>query len=254
MIFHTATTAGRPYFIRRVYCAQHTPKTHTYDCQGLGNFLSLERRACPPLLHGAHGFDASCARIMRVLTQPLSNPRFLMVVFIVKDTEWVLLGSPLDDGETSSSSSITAELAAGSLEDTCVFWQRKRTRACPSLTLQPSSFSATTLRHATPAPPLDVEIDAEVEEGHGDERREELEGRRGEQEVPGAVELGETFILRNNAFSHHQFPEDDGWSVEKECQNPHRQHLDHCQTSDACWARYLTYRIRWKIKSNERDT
>lgn len=130
--------------IRRVYGAQHTPKTHTMTAKDLAIFLSRERRACPPLLQGAHAFDASCARIMRVLTQRLNSPRFLMVVFIVKDTEWVLLGSPLDDGETSSSSSITAETAAGPLEDTLRVLTKKTDEACPSMTLQPSSFSAST--------------------------------------------------------------------------------------------------------------
>ncbi len=130
--------------IRRVYGAQHTPKTHTMTAKDLAIFLSLKRRACPALLHGALGMDASCARIMRVLTQPLSNPCFLIVVFIVKDTEWVLLGSPLEDGETSSLSSIAAETAAGSLEDTLPVLTKKTDEACPSMTLQPSSFSATT--------------------------------------------------------------------------------------------------------------
>lgn len=130
--------------IRSVYGAQHTPKTHTMTANDLAIFLSLERRACPPLRQGAHGFVTSCALIIRVRTHPPNNPRFLIVVFIVKETECVLLGSPLDDGETSSSSSITAETAAGSLDDTLRVFTKNTDEDCPSITLQPSSFSTST--------------------------------------------------------------------------------------------------------------
>lgn len=129
--------------MRSVYGAQHTPKTHTITANDLAIFLSLERRACPALLEGAHAFEASCARIIRVRTQPLNNPRFLIVAFIVKDTECVLLGSPLDDGETSSSlsSRITAEMVAGSLDETLRVLTKNTEEVRPSMTLQPSSFS-----------------------------------------------------------------------------------------------------------------
>lgn len=130
--------------IRSVYGAQHTPKTHTITANDLAIFLSLERRACPALLEGA--LEASCARIIRVRTQPLNNPRFLIVAFIVKDTECVLLGSPLDDGETSSSlsSRITAEMAAGSLDETLRVLTKNTEEVYPSMTLHPSSFSTST--------------------------------------------------------------------------------------------------------------
>lgn len=89
------------------------------------------------------------------------------------------------------------------------------------------------MRHPTAVSALDVEIDAEVEEGHGDEWREELEGGGGEQKVPRAVKLGETLVLRNDAFSHQQLPEDYRRAVEEERRNPDRQHLKDRQTRDA---------------------
>lgn len=56
---------------------------------------------------------------------------------------------------------------------------------------------------AAPIPPADVQVDAQVEEGHRDEGREELEGGSAEQEVPGIVKLSETLITWNVALAHH---------------------------------------------------
>ncbi len=233
MIFHTATTAGRPYYHKEsVRCPTH-PKNAHYDCQGLGNLLiSRETRLSSAsarsawvwcLLRSYYACPYPTAEQPSLFNGRLHCQRHgVGAAGIAAGWRWNLLVI-FDHGRTGR------RLAWGYL----ACFDKENGRGL-SITDPPAILLlGHHVRHATPAPPLDVEIDAEVEEGHGDERREELEGRRGEQEVPGAVELGETFILRNNAFSHHQFPEDDGWSVEKECQNPHRQHLDHCQTSDA---------------------
>lgn len=135
---HMPLQAAR-MIMSKVYGAQHTPKTHTIIANDLAIFLSRERRECSPFLEGA------CDWTMRVFNQQLNAPFFLLTVFRERDTEWLQLGSPLEDGEISMSSSITAETGAGSLEETLRVLTKKTADegdAPPSTTLQPSSFSA----------------------------------------------------------------------------------------------------------------
>lgn len=75
-------------------------------------------------------------------------------------------------------------------------------------------------------PPMDVEIDAEVEKGHRHKRGEELKGRRTQQEVPGEIKLSIALVGRDNAVADDRFPEDDGRAVKEEGQHPHRHHLE----------------------------
>lgn len=76
-------------------------------------------------------------------------------------------------------------------------------------------------------PAMDVQVNAEVEEGHGHKRGEELEGRSAEQEVPGEVKLGVALVSRDDALADDGLPEEDGGAVEEEGQHPHRHHLEH---------------------------
>lgn len=232
VMFHTSATAGSPYDHKEgVRCPTHPKNTH-YDCQGLGNLL-ISREAC---LSSAFARGACIWCFLRsYYARPYPTTQqssFLHgrlhcqrhgvgATGISAGWRWNLL-VVFDHGRNSRRPA-GGHLARFDEED-----RRGLSVDDPPAVLLLSLHVC----HATPVPPLNVEIDAEVEEGHGDERWEELEGRRREQEVPGAVELGETFVLWNDAFSDHQFPEDDSWTVEEECQNPHRQHLDHCQTSD----------------------
>lgn len=78
-------------------------------------------------------------------------------------------------------------------------------------------------------PAIDVHVNAEVEEGHGHKRGEELKGRSAQQEVPGEVKLGVALVGRDDALAHDRLPEDDGRAVEEEGQQPHRHHLEHSQ-------------------------
>lgn len=66
-------------------------------------------------------------------------------------------------------------------------------------------------------PLVDVHVDAEVEERHGHERREELERGGAEKEVPGEVKLCEALMGRDDALANDRLPEDDGGTVEEEC-------------------------------------
>lgn len=87
---------------------------------------------------------------------------------------------------------------------------------------------------AVPAlvPPVDVKVDAEVEEGHRHERCEELEGRSAEQEVPSEIKLCVALVGRDYALAHDGLPEDDRGAVKEERQQPDRHHLQHRLAGD----------------------
>lgn len=76
-------------------------------------------------------------------------------------------------------------------------------------------------------PTVDVQVNAEIEEGHGQKRSEELKSGGGEQEVPGEIKLGVALMRRNDASANDALPEHDGRAVEEEGQHPHRHHLQH---------------------------
>lgn len=233
MMFHTSAAAGSPYDHQEgVRRPTHPENTH-YDRQGLGDLLiSREARLCAASARGA------CVRRVLRSDDARPHPTAQQSLFLNGRLHRQRHGV----GATGISAGRRRNLlvvfdhgrdgrrpAGGHL----ACFDEEHGRGSSVDDPPPVLLLGLHVRHATPVPPLDVEIDAEVEEGHGDERREELEGRRGEQEVPGAVELCETFVLWNDALSDHQFPEDDRRAVEEERQNPHRQHLEHGQTSDA---------------------
>lgn len=91
-------------------------------------------------------------------------------------------------------------------------------------------------------PAVNVQVNAEVEEGHRHERSEELEGRSTEQEVPGEVKLSVAFVGWDDALANDFLPEDDGRAVKEEGQHPHGHHLEHslaghvplCSVFDLC--------------------
>lgn len=76
-------------------------------------------------------------------------------------------------------------------------------------------------------PLMDVQVDAEVEEGHRHKRSEELKGRSTEQEVPGEIKLGIALVGRDNTHADYRLPEDDGGAIEEEGQGPHCHHFEH---------------------------
>lgn len=67
---------------------------------------------------------------------------------------------------------------------------------------------------AVEPPPAYAEVNAEVEESHRDERREELQHGGTQQEVPRVIELREALILRHAASAHHQLPEYDSRAIQ----------------------------------------
>ena len=75
--------------------------------------------------------------------------------------------------------------------------------------------------------PLDVQVDAEVEEGDAEERGEELEGGGRDEEVPVVEELCVAVALGDRAATRQVLPTEDGGSIEQEGQHPHQHHLLH---------------------------
>lgn len=67
---------------------------------------------------------------------------------------------------------------------------------------------------AVEPPPAYAEVNAEVEESHRDERREELQHGGTQQEVPRVIELRKALILWHAASAHHQLPEYDSWAIQ----------------------------------------
>ncbi|TNN49017.1 hypothetical protein EYF80_040779 [Liparis tanakae] len=80
---------------------------------------------------------------------------------------------------------------------------------------------------AVEPPPADAEVNAEVEERHRDERREELQHGGTQQEVPRVIELCKALILWHVSPAHHQFPEYDSRAVQEKGQHPDSNHLGH---------------------------
>lgn len=76
-------------------------------------------------------------------------------------------------------------------------------------------------------PAVDVQVDAEVEEGHRHKWGEELEGGGAEQEVPREIKLSVALVGRDDALADDRLPEDDGRAVQEERQHPDRHHLEH---------------------------
>lgn len=69
----------------------------------------------------------------------------------------------------------------------------------------------------TVEPPLAyAEVNAEVEESHGDERGEKLQHGGTQQEIPRVIELCEALILWHTASAHHKVPEYDSRAVQDE--------------------------------------
>ena len=81
-------------------------------------------------------------------------------------------------------------------------------------------------RHAL-VPVADVQVNAEVEEGHRHEGRKELKGGSAQEEVPREVELGEALVGGDDAVAPKRLPEEDGGAVQEEGQEPHGHHLGH---------------------------
>lgn len=76
-------------------------------------------------------------------------------------------------------------------------------------------------------PAVDVQVDAEVEEGHRHKRCEELEGGGAEQKVPREIKLGVALVGRDDALADDCLPEDDSRAVKEERTHPYCQHLEH---------------------------
>lgn len=79
---------------------------------------------------------------------------------------------------------------------------------------------------AAAPPPADAEVNAEVEKGHGNERREKLQHGSTQQKGPGVIELCKALIFGNTASPHQQLPGDYSWTVQDKGQHPDSNHLD----------------------------
>lgn len=79
---------------------------------------------------------------------------------------------------------------------------------------------------AAAPPPANAEVNAEVEEGHGNERREELQHGSTQQKGPGVIELRKALIFGYTASPHQQLPEYDSRAVQDKGQHPDGNHLD----------------------------
>lgn len=79
---------------------------------------------------------------------------------------------------------------------------------------------------AAAPPPADAEVNAQVEEGHGNEGREELQRGSTQQKGPGVIELGKALIFGNTASPHQQLPEYYRGAVQDKGQHPDSDHLD----------------------------
>lgn len=80
---------------------------------------------------------------------------------------------------------------------------------------------------AVQPPPAYAEVNAEVEESHGDERGEELQRGGTQQEVPRVIKLCKALVFWYTSSAHNQLPEYDSWSIQDEGQHPDSNHLDH---------------------------
>lgn len=83
------------------------------------------------------------------------------------------------------------------------------------------------------SPPAYAEVNAEVEESHRDERREKLQHRSTQQEVPGVIELCKALIFWHTTFAHYQLPKNDRWAIQDKGKDPDGNHLDNSLMSHA---------------------
>lgn len=232
-MFHTRTPAGSPYDHQESIRRPANPENTHYDCQRLGDLLVAGQARVSSAPAGA----ASVRSVLRSdypRPHPTSEQSSFFIGHLHRQRHGVSAARVsagrrrhflvvFDDGRDAR------RPAGGHLAR---FHEEDR-RVLAVHDPPPVLSFGLHVRHPVAVPPPDVEIDAEVEEGHRDEGREELEGGSRQQEVPGAVELGETLVLRNDALADQQLPEDDGGTVEEERQDPDCQHLEYCQTRDA---------------------
>lgn len=86
---------------------------------------------------------------------------------------------------------------------------------------------------AAVSPPADVEVNAEVEKGHRNERREKLQHGSTQQKGPGVIELRKALIFGYMASPHQQLPGDYSWAIQDKGQHPDRNHLDDSMMTQA---------------------
>lgn len=120
---HLPLQAAR-IIISRVYGAQHIPKMQTIMAKDLAIFLSLESRD-PGVLRPGTMQEAVCWNNLEFF---LCGENFSRCINI-----WLALGSPLEEGDKMSSSSMTAEIATGSLDITFRVLTKNTDQPAPSL-------------------------------------------------------------------------------------------------------------------------
>lgn len=93
---------------------------------------------------------------------------------------------------------------------------------------------------AAASPPADAEVNAEVEKGHRNERREKLQHGSTQQKGPGVIKFCKALIFGHTASPHQQLPGDYSWAVQDKGQHPDGNHLDDGMMTQAL-ASAITY-------------